>query len=681
MTINLTVPNPTGSRELKPRITVIGVGGAGGNAVNNMIQMGLEGVEFVVANSDAQALSHSSAERRIQMGAEVTRGLGAGSNPAIGQAAAEESLEEILAHLHDSNMVFVTAGLGGGTGTGAAPVIAKSARDQGILTVGVVTKPFQFEGANRMKTAEDGLAELQQYVDTLLIIPNQNLFRIANEKTTFADAFKMADDVLYSGVRGVTDLMVMPGLINLDFADIKSVMSEMGKAMMGTGEAEGERRAIEAAEAAIANPLLDDTSMIGAQGVLINITAGSDITLFEVDEAANRIRDEVAEDANIIFGSTFEETLEGRVRVSVVATGIESAAGVRPKSVAHQGTEATDIPTLSSVTVPSSAPLSVADSPSAQPDKVLPVSGTAMLEHPVMQTVEISLPEETAPEQQDLIDHVTKVTEPQATCTSPTHQSTPDGSPAEAVNGGGVFIPAPPAEVSADQDKRADPFAAAEIMNAGIDKTEVKSAKKTGLSLFERVTGVTLGERRAERKDRAAHAPPFAALASESTETSEIKPSVASIGGGTDAPELRDTVQGEPAELQGEFSSVETATADISPELVAREQAEIKPSSKQDSEPQRISELVPEAESQNEAQVDTIPRPRSEQVSHPEIVSDTGSVASSESVQSLSMENDAAGDIEEPTFIEDLPTESILRDPQEEEDLLDIPAFLRRQAN
>ena len=334
MTINLTVPNPTGSPELKPRITVIGVGGAGGNAVNNMIQMGLE-VEFVVANSDAQALSHSSAERRIQMGTEVTRGLGAGSNPAIGKQRPKVS-EEILAHLRDSNMVFVTAGLGGGTGTGAAPVIAKSARDQGILTVGVVTKPFQFEGVNRMKIAEDGLAELQQYVDTLLIIPNQNLFRIANEKTTFADAFKMADDVLYSGVRGVTDLMVMPGLINLDFADIKSVMSEMGKAMMGTGEAEGERRAIEAAEAAIANPLLDDTSMIGARGVLINITAGSDITLFEVDEAANRIRDEVAEDANIIFGSTFEESLEGRVRVSVVATGIESAAGERPKSDMHQ---------------------------------------------------------------------------------------------------------------------------------------------------------------------------------------------------------------------------------------------------------------------------------------------------------------------------------------------------------
>ena len=324
MTINLSVPSNDTLPELKPRISVIGVGGAGGNAVNNMIQMGLEGVDFIVANADSQALSHSASDRRIQIGTEVTKGLGAGSNPSIGKAAAEESLEDILAHLRDVNMVFVTAGLGGGTGTGAAPVIAKAARDIGVLTVGVVTKPFSFEGAKRMDIAEAGLDELQQYVDTLLVIPNQNLFRVANENTTFADAFKMADDVLYSGVRGVTDLMVMPGLINLDFADIRSIMSEMGKAMMGTGEAEGDRRAIEAAEAAIANPLLDDTSMKGARGVLINITAGKDITLFEVDEAANRISDEVAGDANIIFGSTFEEGLDGRVRVSVVATGIES---------------------------------------------------------------------------------------------------------------------------------------------------------------------------------------------------------------------------------------------------------------------------------------------------------------------------------------------------------------------
>ena len=681
MTINLTVPNPTGSPELKPRITVIGVGGAGGNAVNNMIQMGLEGVEFVVANSDAQALSHSSAERRIQMGTEVTRGLGAGSNPAIGQAAAEESLEEILAHLHDSNMVFVTAGLGGGTGTGAAPVIAKSARDQGILTVGVVTKPFQFEGANRMKTAKEGLAELQQYVDTLLIIPNQNLFRIANEKTTFADAFKMADDVLYSGVRGVTDLMVMPGLINLDFADIKSVMSEMGKAMMGTGEAEGERRAIEAAEAAIANPLLDDTSMIGARGVLINITAGSDITLFEVDEAANRIRDEVAEDANIIFGSTFEESLEGRVRVSVVATGIETAAGERPKSDLHQVKDRTDIPTITPVTAPSTAPLSVAESGSAQSQQISPAPESATLERFLTQTGEISLSGETAPEQQDLIDHVTTITGTHSPCASPTHQDSRDGSPAEAVTEGGVFIPAPPAEASADKDKSADPFAAAEIMNAGNGKAEVKPPRKAGLSLFERVTGVALGERRAERKERAARTMPFDAVASESTESSEVKPIPASIEGDSDAPELRSTVGGESAKSQANLSSSETTTAETSPALVDGEQTGVKPSSERKPASPGLSELVPEAKSQKAAQSDTIPRPSSEQVSQPELVSDAVSVLSSESVEGLSLEKDVAADIEEPTLIDDLPAERILSNSREEEDLLDIPAFLRRQAN
>ncbi len=310
--------------ELKPRITVIGVGGAGGNAVCNMIRAKLEGVEFVVANTDAQALSGSLVEpsHKIQLGLHVTQGLGAGSKPDVGRASAEESQEDIIRHLRGSNMVFITAGMGGGTGTGAAPVIARAAREEGILTVGVVTKPFHFEGTHRSRTAERGIEELQQYVDTLIIIPNQNLFRIANERTTFADAFKMADDVLYSGVRGVTDLMMMPGLINLDFADIRAVMAEMGKAMMGTGEAEGDRRALDAAEAAISNPLLDDVSMKGAKGVLINITGGYDMTLYEVDEAANRIRDEVDPEANIIFGSTFDEKLNGTIRVSVVATGI-----------------------------------------------------------------------------------------------------------------------------------------------------------------------------------------------------------------------------------------------------------------------------------------------------------------------------------------------------------------------
>jgi cell division protein FtsZ len=323
MSINLHVPAK--EEILRPTITVIGVGGAGGNAVNNMIAASLEGVNFVVANTDAQALEHSLTERTIQLGHGITKGLGAGANPEVGRAAAEEAREEIAAYVEGSNMVFITAGMGGGTGTGAAPVVARIAKEQGILTVGVVTKPFQFEGAHRMKLAESGLKELQDYVDTLIIIPNQNLFRIANERTTFADAFRMADEVLHSGVRGVTDLMVKPGLINLDFADIRTVMREMGKAMMGTGEATGERRAVDAAEAAISNPLLDDVSLKGARALLISITGGTDMTLFEVDEAANRIREEVDQDANIIFGSTLSEGMEGRMRVSVVATGIDAA--------------------------------------------------------------------------------------------------------------------------------------------------------------------------------------------------------------------------------------------------------------------------------------------------------------------------------------------------------------------
>ncbi len=330
MSISLSVPAEDTHRELKPRIMVVGVGGAGGNAVNDMIAANLDGVEFLAVNTDAQALQGSNAPRKVQMGAGITHGLGAGARPEVGSAAAEESLSEIMEHLEGSNMVFIAAGMGGGTGTGGAPVIAKAARELGILTVGVVTKPFQFEGVHRMRLAEKGIEDLEGYVDTLIVIPNQNLFRIANEKTTFADAFRLADEVLYSGVRGVTDLMIMPGMINLDFADIRSVMSEMGKAMMGTGEAEGERRALDAAEAAIANPLLDDTSMKGAKGVLINITGGDDMTLFEVDEAANRIRSEVDEEAYIIFGSAFDGELEGRVRVSVVATGIDADSIKRP---------------------------------------------------------------------------------------------------------------------------------------------------------------------------------------------------------------------------------------------------------------------------------------------------------------------------------------------------------------
>ncbi|MEM8988195.1 MAG: cell division protein FtsZ [Pseudomonadota bacterium] len=364
MPINLSVPETS---ELKPRITVFGVGGAGGNAVNNMIESELEGVEFVVANTDAQAIRNSKAERRIQMGSAITEGLGAGSQPEVGRAAAEESLEEILEHMGGAHMAFITAGMGGGTGTGAAPVIARAARERDILTVGVVTKPFHFEGARRMRLAEAGIQELQKYVDTLLIIPNQNLFRIANEKTTFAQAFAMADQVLHSGVRGITDLMIMPGLINLDFADVRTVMNEMGKAMMGTGEAEGEKRAIEAAEAAISNPLLDEVSMKGARGVLINITGGMDMTLFEVDEAANRIRGEVDPDANIIVGSTFDDALDGKMRVSVVATGIESAVEHAPEETTAAGGTTIAAPK----TAPWRQPAPAADAPNVAPGAVV----------------------------------------------------------------------------------------------------------------------------------------------------------------------------------------------------------------------------------------------------------------------------------------------------------------------
>lgn len=324
MALNLTMTSER--EELKPRITVFGVGGAGGNAVNNMIDKMLEGVEFVVANTDAQALQQSRAGARIQMGVKATEGLGAGARPTVGAAAAEETIEEIVDHLAGAHMCFITAGMGGGTGTGAAPIIAQAARELGVLTVGVVTKPFQFEGGKRMRQAEEGIEALQKVVDTLIIIPNQNLFRLANERTTFTEAFAMADDVLYQGVKGVTDLMVRPGLINLDFADVRAVMDEMGKAMMGTGEAQGDDRAVQAAEKAIANPLLDEISLNGAKGVLINITGGHDLTLFELDEAANIIREKVDPEANIIVGSTLDTAMEGRIRVSVVATGIDASA-------------------------------------------------------------------------------------------------------------------------------------------------------------------------------------------------------------------------------------------------------------------------------------------------------------------------------------------------------------------
>ena len=356
MTLNLMMPSS--QPDLKPRITVFGVGGAGGNAVNNMIDQNLDGCEFVVANTDAQALAQSRAHSRIQMGARVTEGLGAGARPAVGASAAEESIEEIVDHLAGVHMAFITAGMGGGTGTGAAPIIAQAARELGVLTVGVVTKPFQFEGVKRMRQADEGIEALQKVVDTLIIIPNQNLFRLANEKTTFTEAFAMADDVLYQGVKGVTDLMVRPGLINLDFADVRAVMNEMGKAMMGTGESDGDNRALLAAEKAIANPLLDEISLKGARGVLINITGGYDLTLFELDEAANRIREEVDPEANIIVGSTLDTAMEGRMRVSVVATGIDVAE-------ANRATETPRIYAAAAV-----APRAAAPKPAPEPEPV-----------------------------------------------------------------------------------------------------------------------------------------------------------------------------------------------------------------------------------------------------------------------------------------------------------------------
>ena len=598
MSINLTLPSGSIESELKPRITVIGVGGAGGNAVNNMISSGLEGVEFLVANSDAQALSHSKSERRIQMGVNITQGLGAGANPDIGRAAAEESMEEIVSHMRDANMVFITAGLGGGTGTGAAPVIAKAAREYGILTVGVVTKPFQFEGANRMKMAEAGLGELQQYVDTLLIIPNQNLFRVANEKTTFADAFKMADDVLYSGVRGVTDLMVMPGLINLDFADIKSVMGEMGKAMMGTGEAEGERRATEAAEQAIANPLLDDISMSGAKGVLINITAGSDITLFEVDEAANRIRDEVDGDSNIIFGSTFDETLEGRVRVSVVATGIESVAGVR-----REPAEAEKIAPPAAVAPVNMIPRpeEVAIEPEIEPEPIA--------EEPVIG--EAPLPED---------DKI------------PTFLS-------NIKKDDDVFIPTEPAVTTgaSETEMPADPFAAADMVNAHKEPEVKKTPKKSGLSLFERVTGVARGD-----KKRAEVIKPEPEEAIETV--AEVPPEPEPI-------------------LEPETEIVAEAVLEPEPILTPEPVVEEPVAEKIEIEP--VMEAVP----------DPIPEPLVE----------TAEESAAETVVESPAEMPAGAaekDIPPPqNLLGDLDSEDRLTGAQDEEDILDIPAFLRRQAN
>ena len=498
MTINFSTPHD--NIEMRPKISVVGVGGAGGNAVNNMIRSNLEGVDFIVTNTDNQALSNSLADRRLQLGMTVTQGLGAGSRPEVGRAAAEEAMDQLLAELGDSNMVFITAGMGGGTGTGAGPVIAQAARERGILTVGVVTKPFHFEGAHRMRLAEQGIEELTKYVDTLIIIPNQNLFRIANEKTTFADAFNMADNVLHQGVRGVTDLMVMPGLINLDFADIRTVMSEMGKAMMGTGEASGEKRAVDAAESAIKNPLLDDMSMKGARGVLINITGGMDMTLFEVDEAANRIREEVDADANIIFGSTFDEKLDGLMRVSVVATGI-SAEGIAAKPRPQ-------MTLVSSQIAPIQEDLSKEVEAITSPERST-VSKQLKEEFTSEQLKKTGTDDEVIDDDNEGIDNFIKTSEIRSNL-SDTNQidvSTPktvddnlgaqaglamnlpvDTEPAinKSLNN---FIPSAPIltakSIEVEETKEPDPFNAAALVNTGLSGT----AKK-GRNLFQRVTGM-----------------------------------------------------------------------------------------------------------------------------------------------------------------------------------------------
>ena len=543
MTINLTVP--TAQDHLKPRISVIGVGGAGGNAVNNMISSQLEGVEFVVANTDAQALAQSLAEKPIQLGPGITHGLGAGSRPDIGRAAAEEAMEDLMEAIGSAHMVFITAGMGGGTGTGAAPVIARLAREHGILTVGVVTKPFQFEGINRMRIAEAGIEEMQQYVDTLIVIPNQNLFRIANEKTTFADAFTMADEVLHAGVRGVTDLMVVPGLINLDFADIRAVMSEMGKAMMGTGEGEGEDRARLAAEAAISNPLLDDVSMKGARGVLINITGGPDMTLFEVDEAANRIGEEVDPDANIIFGSTMDSSLEGKMRVSVVATGIDAIAEMQPRPVlkvysapqklirtpateevaedveAMPATASDDAATAPAAAAPTAqpfappAPMTASEQPPAAASASAPTeAGYAPAEHaetpaapayeaPAVEAAEA--PVETAP-----VAPPTPAATTAPAAAAPVAEA-PERPEPRLVAKNDAFMPPPPVnpKATAETPTASDPFKEADLVNGGSSD----DSRRRGPNLFQRITGAA---REARPEIPAARvAPPAARTAPE----------------------------------------------------------------------------------------------------------------------------------------------------------------------
>ena len=634
MTLNLNVPST--SPDLSPRITVIGVGGAGGNAVNNMIQGNLDGVEFLITNTDAQALTQSVCDRRIQLGRNITQGLGAGSRPDIGRAAAEEALDEILTDIDGQHMVFITAGMGGGTGTGAAPVIARAAREAGILTVGVVTKPFHFEGVHRMRLAESGINELTQYVDTLIIIPNQNLFRVANEKTTFADAFKMADDVLNSGVRGVTDLMVNPGMINLDFADIRAVMSEMGKAMMGTGEADGEGRAIAAAEAAISNPLLDDVSMKGARGVLINITGGLDLTLFEVDEAANRIRDEVDPEANIIFGSTFDQSMEGMMRVSVVATGIDVDAETRPKPItlsvvggqkARHLDESAEVPAASGAGAATAA--AVASAPMASEGGLF---GQPSARFPATKYPVAGSPAMTA-------EPYAAATGPGATATAmamPEPEPTP--APQARAEEDSFIAPAPaePETDSARQDEvvhaEPDPFAEAALANAA--RPEPKAPPAAAAPPRHKLAEPAAADARSEVRPERQEAP---RAASPARRRSGL---FAKMTGGA-ARALQ-------AATQGSDAAARTAQP-----------------TRQTAEPVRPTPQ-------------TAPRPmpaRSASPAQPERPSAEAAAPASQPAPAAN-----PGNTVQPRLSGLDPAERIGHS-QAEEDLLDIPAFLRRQAN
>jgi cell division protein FtsZ len=480
--------------ELTPKITVVGVGGAGGNAIANMIRADVQGVDFVVANTDAQALKQSSAGHRIQLGAKITQGLGAGSRPEIGRAAAEETIDSVQKALEGAHMVFIAAGMGGGTGTGAAPVIAKAARDLGILTVGVVTKPFAFEGKRRAASAEAGINELQKYVDTLIVIPNQNLFLIANANTTFKEAFEMADEVLQQGVRGITDLMVMPGLINLDFADVRSVMQEMGKAMMGTGEADGDDRALIAAQKAIANPLLDGVSMNGAKGVIVSITGGEDMRLLEVDEAANHIRELVDPDANIIWGSAFNPELEGKIRVSVVATGIDADA----QPVAQP--RAAEQPRVFSFSTPRRTAADPAPAAASEP-----VAEEAPLEPPVPEAYEPVAEADPAPLSPPIPEAYEPEPEPAqaAPVQSNWVDDGKDGDADELVLGADSLVPEAPQPVA--EEPTPAPASRRRWLTGGDDEEASplaeKPAKKSGGTLFERMAMASRGAAKAEDEE------------------------------------------------------------------------------------------------------------------------------------------------------------------------------------